>query len=114
MVTPVAKHAISIRLDQDVLEFFRAMGPRYQSQITAVLRSYVEHVTSTAPSRRKRAVKQRAAADGARREARSARSLSERHSRLDAVRTRAPLRRDAADPVEVLARLDVDRRIDGG
>lgn len=56
VVTPVAKQAISIRLDEDVLEFFRATGPRYQSQINAVLRSYVEHVTATTPSRRQRAV----------------------------------------------------------
>ena len=56
VVTPVVKQAISIRLDQDVLEFFRAMGPRYQSHINAVLRSYVDHVTSTTPPRRKRAV----------------------------------------------------------
>ena len=48
--------AISIRLDQDVLEFFRATGPRYQSHINAVLRSHVEHVTSTTSARRKRAV----------------------------------------------------------
>lgn len=56
VVTPVAKQAISIRLDQDILDFFRAAGPRYQSQINAVLRSYVEHVTSATPPRRKRAV----------------------------------------------------------
>lgn len=55
VVTPVAKQAISIRLDQDVLEFFRASGPRYQSHINAVLRSYVDHATST-PTRRKRSV----------------------------------------------------------
>lgn len=57
VVTPVAKQAISIRLDRDVLEFFRATGPRYQSQINAVLRSYVDHVVAaTPPTRRKRAV----------------------------------------------------------
>jgi uncharacterized protein (DUF4415 family) len=56
VVTPVEKQAISIRLDRDVLEFFRASGPRYQSQINAVLRSYVEHATATARPRRKRAV----------------------------------------------------------
>lgn len=57
VVTPVAKQAISIRLDRDILEFFRATGPRYQSQINAVLRSYVEHVETAAPrTRRKRAV----------------------------------------------------------
>lgn len=57
VVTPVAKQAISIRLDRDVLEFFRATGPRYQSQINAVLRSYFDHVAAaTPPTRRKRAV----------------------------------------------------------
>ena len=56
MVSPVPKQAISIRLDQDVLDFFRASGPRYQSQINAVLREYVEHVGAATPSRRKRVV----------------------------------------------------------
>ncbi|HEU4584720.1 MAG TPA: BrnA antitoxin family protein [Gemmatimonadaceae bacterium] len=35
------KEAISIRLDRNVLEWFRAQGPRYQSRINAVLRAYV-------------------------------------------------------------------------
>ena len=57
VVIPVAKQAISIRLDRDILEFFRATGPRYQSQINAVLRSYVEHVATATPrTRRKRAI----------------------------------------------------------
>ena len=56
VVTPVEKQAISIRLDRDILDFFRASGPRYQSQINAVLRSYVEHVTASERPRRKRAV----------------------------------------------------------
>jgi uncharacterized protein (DUF4415 family) len=55
VVTPLAKQAISIRLDRDILDYFRAAGPRYQSQINAVLRSYVDHVTADAPHRRKRA-----------------------------------------------------------
>lgn len=42
VVTPPAKRAISLRLDEDVLEWFRASGPRYQTRINAVLRSYVE------------------------------------------------------------------------
>jgi uncharacterized protein (DUF4415 family) len=45
LVLPVAKEAISIRMDSDVLAWFRATGPRYQSRINAVLRSYVEHET---------------------------------------------------------------------
>jgi uncharacterized protein (DUF4415 family) len=56
VVSPVTKQAISIRLDQDVLDFFRASGPRYQSQINAVLRQYVEHVAAATPPRRKRVV----------------------------------------------------------
>ena len=57
VVSPVSKQAISIRLDRDVVEFFRATGPRYQSQINAVLRSYVDHVAASTPTpRRKRAV----------------------------------------------------------
>jgi uncharacterized protein (DUF4415 family) len=35
------KEAVSIRLDRDVLDWFRARGPRYQSRINAVLRAYV-------------------------------------------------------------------------
>jgi uncharacterized protein (DUF4415 family) len=36
-----AKRPISIRLDAEVLEHFKAAGPRYQSRINAVLKSYV-------------------------------------------------------------------------
>jgi uncharacterized protein (DUF4415 family) len=44
VVTPQAKEAISLRVDQDVLEWFRAAGPRYQSRMNAVLRSYMTNV----------------------------------------------------------------------
>ena len=55
VVTPVTKQAISIRLDEDVIDWFRATGPKYQTRINAVLRSYVEHVgAATSPSARKR------------------------------------------------------------
>jgi uncharacterized protein (DUF4415 family) len=54
VVTPVEKQAISIRLDRDILDFFRAAGPRYQSKINAVLRSYMEHATAPAQPRRRR------------------------------------------------------------
>jgi uncharacterized protein (DUF4415 family) len=36
------KEAISLRVDQDVLSWFREGGPRYQSRMNAVLRSYVQ------------------------------------------------------------------------
>ncbi len=36
------KQQITLRIDTDVLEFFRHTGRRYQTRINAVLRSYVE------------------------------------------------------------------------
>ncbi|MDC7786151.1 BrnA antitoxin family protein [Rhodoplanes sp. TEM] len=41
LVVPPKKTAISIRLDDDVLAFFKAEGPGYQRRINAVLRSYM-------------------------------------------------------------------------
>jgi len=54
VVTPVSKQAISIRLDTDVIEWFRASGPKYQSRINAVLRSYVDQVAESPKLVRKR------------------------------------------------------------
>jgi len=42
LVVPARKKAISIRLDPDVLDYFKNEGPGYQRRINAVLRSYVE------------------------------------------------------------------------
>jgi uncharacterized protein (DUF4415 family) len=36
------KSQITLRIDADVLEWFRARGSRYQSQMNAVLRAYKE------------------------------------------------------------------------
>lgn len=41
VVVPPKKQAISIRLDQDLIDHFKAEGPGYQRRINAVLRSYV-------------------------------------------------------------------------
>lgn len=41
IVIPVPKDAISIRLDNDVLDFFKATGKGYQTRINAVLRHYM-------------------------------------------------------------------------
>lgn len=41
VVAPPKKQAISIRLDQDLIEFFKHEGPGYQRRINAVLRGYV-------------------------------------------------------------------------
>ena len=44
MVKPAPKRAISLRIDQDVLDWFRAGGPRYQTRMNAVLRSYMSRM----------------------------------------------------------------------
>ncbi|MBA4073326.1 MAG: 3-oxoacyl-ACP synthase [Gemmatimonas sp.] len=41
LVVPSPKKAISLRVDEDVLAWFRKSGPRYQTRMNAVLRSYV-------------------------------------------------------------------------
>ncbi|MDQ2929369.1 MAG: BrnA antitoxin family protein [Gemmatimonadota bacterium] len=53
-VLPAAKIPISLRVDADVLEFFRETGPRYQSRMNAVLRSYMERTGISAPKRSKK------------------------------------------------------------
>jgi len=39
---PHTKQQITLRIDAEVLDFFKHAGKRYQSRINAVLRSYVE------------------------------------------------------------------------
>jgi len=39
---PETKVPISLRVDSDVLEWFRDEGPRYQSRMNAVLRLYMQ------------------------------------------------------------------------
>ncbi len=41
---PRAKAVLNMRVDRDVLEFFRRDGPGYQTKINAVLRSYVDQI----------------------------------------------------------------------
>jgi uncharacterized protein (DUF4415 family) len=41
IVMPQAKETMTIRLDADVLEWFRKQGKGYQTRINAILRSYV-------------------------------------------------------------------------
>jgi uncharacterized protein (DUF4415 family) len=43
IVKPKTKKSVSLRLDNDVLDWFKAQGKGYQSLINSVLRSYVEH-----------------------------------------------------------------------
>ncbi len=42
LVIPRRKEAISIRLDEDVLSFFKSLGSGYQTRINAVLRHFME------------------------------------------------------------------------
>jgi uncharacterized protein (DUF4415 family) len=49
VVIPPKKKAISIRVDEDVLNYFKKQGAGYQRRMNAVLRFYVEQ------KRRKRA-----------------------------------------------------------
>jgi uncharacterized protein (DUF4415 family) len=55
LVLPVAKQAISLRVDEDVLTWFRSLGPRYQTRMNAVLRSYMTQAAPrlTRPGRRR-------------------------------------------------------------
>jgi uncharacterized protein (DUF4415 family) len=39
---PKAKADLHMRIDRDVLDYFRGMGKGYQTRINAVLRSYIE------------------------------------------------------------------------
>ena len=42
LVIPPKKKAISIRLDEDVLDYFKKEGAGYQRRMNAVLRSYMQ------------------------------------------------------------------------
>jgi uncharacterized protein (DUF4415 family) len=44
IVHPRPKQPISLRVDEDVLRWFKAQGPRYQSRMNAVLRAYMASV----------------------------------------------------------------------
>lgn len=40
---PKGKLPVSLRVDPDVLDFFRSTGKGFQTRMNAVLRSYMEH-----------------------------------------------------------------------
>lgn len=44
-VMPAPKQLLSLRLDQDVVQWFRDQGPGYQTRINAVLRAFVQEQT---------------------------------------------------------------------
>lgn len=41
IVMPKKKKAISLRLDQDIFEWFKSQGKGYQTKINAILRAYM-------------------------------------------------------------------------
>jgi uncharacterized protein (DUF4415 family) len=43
MVTPISKKTVSLRLDSDILDWFKSQGKGYQSMINNILRTYVNH-----------------------------------------------------------------------
>jgi len=58
---PINKQPISLRVDDDVLEWFRKAGPRYQSRMNAVLRSYMEAMSRRAGSSASKGVRRTSA-----------------------------------------------------
>jgi uncharacterized protein (DUF4415 family) len=42
IVLPTPKASVCIRLDQDVLDWFKSQGKGYQTRINALLRAYME------------------------------------------------------------------------
>ncbi len=42
IVMPEPKHAISLRVDSDVLKWFKSQGKGYQTRMNAVLRAYMK------------------------------------------------------------------------
>jgi len=53
LVLPAKKVPVSVRVDRDVLSWFKKQGPRYQSRMNAVLRAYMK--ASTGDSQGKKA-----------------------------------------------------------
>lgn len=44
-VMPIPKKLLSLRLDVEVVDWFRQQGPGYQTRMNAVLRAFVEQMT---------------------------------------------------------------------
>ncbi|MDT8447294.1 MAG: BrnA antitoxin family protein [bacterium] len=46
---PGSKKAVTVRYDQDVIDYFKSFGPGYQSKMNAVLKAFVEHEKHKTP-----------------------------------------------------------------
>lgn len=51
ILLPRAKQAISLRVDADVLDWFKATGPGYLTRMNSVLRSYYDAMQSPQSSK---------------------------------------------------------------
>ncbi len=51
IVMPKSKQSITLRVDRDVLAFFKEEGTGYQTRMNAVLRAFMEHQRKDKPLR---------------------------------------------------------------
>ena len=42
---PTPKRLLSLRIDDDVVEWFKQQGPGYQTRINAALRAFMQHAS---------------------------------------------------------------------
>ncbi|MEX2181727.1 MAG: BrnA antitoxin family protein [Gemmatimonadaceae bacterium] len=49
LVPPIVKQPITIRIDDDILAWFKAQGARYQTKMNRVLRTYVTAMKAKVP-----------------------------------------------------------------
>jgi uncharacterized protein (DUF4415 family) len=54
LVYPPGKEPISLRVDEDVLAWFRKNGPGYQSRMNAVLRKFMTAMQRNEPARKRK------------------------------------------------------------
>ncbi len=59
VVWPAGKEPGTIRIDKDIVEWFRKRGRGYQSKINAVLRAYIEAPKGSSKSSVRRTVQKR-------------------------------------------------------
>lgn len=52
---PIVKRQLTLRLDSDVIDWFRSQGGKYQTRMNALLRAYMEEHKRSTAARRPRA-----------------------------------------------------------
>lgn len=51
-LSPIVKRQLTLRLDGDVIDWFRSQGSGYQTRMNALLRAYIEKHRRTSGERR--------------------------------------------------------------